>query len=184
MKDMINILTKKEKEYGLCRLISGYSWKWISSKSSSPDVILDEIPLYWNRTNQDWINSTTQMNEMGCIHTTQGYDLNYSGVIFGSDITYNEETQQIEIIKENYYDRNGKAGISTDQLHDYIINIYKTIMYRGIKGTYVYCYDKKLETFFKRYIPINELKKSNNEINNSFGSDLLVAEPKIPYGDK
>lgn len=184
MKDMINILTKKEKEYGLCRLISGYSWKWISSKSSSPDVILDEIPLYWNRTSQDWINSTTQMNEMGCIHTTQGYDLNYSGVIFGSDITYNEETKQIEIIKENYYDRNGKAGITTDQLHDYIINIYKTIMYRGIKGTYVYCYDKKLEAFFKRYIPIYELKESNNEINNNSGNDLLVAEPKIVYGDK
>ena len=124
------------------------------------------------------------MNEMGCIHTTQGYDLNYSGVIFGSDITYNEETKQIEIIKENYYDRNGKAGISTDQLHDYIINIYKTIMYRGIKGTYVYCYDKKLESFFKRYIPINGLKESNNEIYNSFENDLLVAEPKIPYGDK
>lgn len=181
MKDMINILTKKEKDYGLCRLISGYSWKWVSSKSSSPDVIIDEMPLYWNRTNQDWINSTTQMNEMGCIHTTQGYDLNYSGVIFGSDITYNEKTKQIEIIKENYYDRNGKAGINADQLHDYIINIYKTIMYRGIKGTYVYCYDKKLESFFKTYIPIYE---SEEKINNSFNNNLLVAEPKLPYGNK
>ena len=57
-------------------------------------------------------------------------------------------------------------------------------MYRGIKGTYVYCYDKKLEAFFKRYIPIYELKESNNEINNNSGNDLLVAEPKIVYGDK
>ena len=57
-------------------------------------------------------------------------------------------------------------------------------MYRGIKGTYVYCYDKKLESFFKRYIPINGLKESNNEIYNSFENDLLVAEPKIPYGDR
>ena len=191
MKDIIASLSKKEKEYGLCRLISGYSWKWISNKSSSPDVIIDDVPLYWNRTSQDWINSTNQMNEMGCIHTTQGYDLNYSGVIFGSDITYNENTKQIEIIKENYYDRNGKAGISIEQLHDYIINIYKTIMYRGIKGTYIYCYDKKLEAFFKTYIPINETKinmnlyeQSGNQINNAFENDLLVAEPKVRYGKK
>ena len=43
---------------------------------------------------QDWINSTNQMTEMGCIHTTQGYDLNYAGIIFGSDITYNETNQK------------------------------------------------------------------------------------------
>lgn len=153
MQSMVDVLQDKENKYGLCRMISGYSWKWISKKSSSPDVTIDSIDLYWNKTNQDWINSTNTMTEMGCIHTTQGYDLNYAGIIFGSDITYNEETKEIEIIKENYYDRNGKAGISTDQLFDYIINIYKTIMYRGIKGTYVYCYDKKLEKHFKQYIP-------------------------------
>lgn len=191
MKDMITELEKKEKEHGLCRTISGYSWKWVSKKTSSPDIIIDGIKLYWNKTSQDWINSTSEMNEMGCIHTTQGYDLNYSGVIFGSDITYNKDTEQIEIIKENYYDRNGKAGISKEQLHDYIINIYKTIMYRGIKGTYVYCYDKKLEEFFKTYIPIYQIKKNlnlsidaNNQINNNCENVLLVAEPRNPYGDK
>jgi uncharacterized protein len=73
---------------------------------------------------------------------------------FGSDITYNEETKRIETIKENYKDAKGKASIDESQLHDYIINIYKTIMYRGIKGTYVYCYDKKLRNYFKNYIPL------------------------------
>ena len=154
MKDMIQILEQKEKKHGLCRTISGYSWKWVSNKTSSPDVTIDGVDLYWNRQSQDWINSTNQMTEMGCIHTTQGYDLNYSGIIFGSDITYNQVTKKIEVIKENYFDRNGKAGITLDQLHDYIINIYKTIMYRGIKGTYVYCYDEKLREYFKNYIPL------------------------------
>lgn len=153
MPQMIKDLEEKEKEYGLCRTISGYSWKWISNKNDTPDVIIDGVDLYWNRTSQDWINSTKQMNEMGCIHTTQGYDLNYSGVIFGNDITYNEKTKKIEIIKENYFDRNGKVGITDEQLHDYIINIYKTIMYRGIKGTYVYCCDERLREYFKKFIP-------------------------------
>lgn len=154
MPQMIKELEIKEKEHGLCRTISGYSWKWLSAKNDIPDITIDGVDLYWNRTNQDWINSTKQMTEMGCIHTTQGYDLNYSGIIFGTDITYNEQSQKIEIIKENYFDRNGKVGISDEQLHDYIINIYKTIMYRGIKGTYVYCCDERLRNYFKNYIPL------------------------------
>lgn len=154
MPEMIKELEDKEKEHGLCRTISGYSWKWLSAKNDVPDATIDGVNLYWNRTSQDWINSAKQMTEMGCIHTTQGYDLNYSGIIFGTDITYNEETQKIEIIKENYFDRNGKVGITDEQLHDYIINIYKTIMYRGIKGTYVYCCDENLRKYFKNYIPI------------------------------
>lgn len=153
MPQMIKELEEKEKEHGLCRTISGYSWKWVSAKNDVPDVTIDGVDLYWNRTSQDWINSTKEMTEMGCIHTTQGYDLNYSGIIFGTDITYNEQTKKIEIIKENYFDRNGKVGISDEQLHDYIINIYKTIMYRGIKGTYVYCCDEKLRNYFKNFIP-------------------------------
>ena len=157
MKNMLRLLEEKEKEVGLCRTISGYSWKWISQKTSGPDVTIDGVDLYWNRQSQDWINSTTQMNEMGCIHTTQGYDLNYSAIIFGSDITYNFETKKIEVIKANYFDRNGKAGITEEQLHDYIINIYKTIMYRGIKGTYVYCYDENLRDYFKNFITVENI---------------------------
>lgn len=176
MRDMIDELIIKEKEYGLCRTISGYSWKWVSNKTSQPDVTIDGVDLYWNRTNKDWINSTKQMTEMGCIHTTQGYDLNYSGIIFGSDIRYNNQTNKIEIVKDNYYDRNGKAGINLIQLHDYIINIYKTIMYRGIKGTYVYCYDKNLENYFKRFIPQHKLSSINSNY-----EYLLVAEPKAVY---
>lgn len=176
MKDMMKELSAKEKKYGLCRTISGYSWKWISNKTSQADVTIDGIDLYWNRTNKDWINSTNKMNEMGCIHTTQGYDLNYAGIIFGSDIIYNKKTNKIEIVKDNYYDRNGKAGINLSELHDYIINIYKTIMYRGIKGTYVYCCDKNLENYFKKYIPQYQESSINSDYEN-----ILVAESKPIY---
>jgi DUF2075 family protein/DNA replication protein DnaC len=155
INDFVKTIKQKEDELKLCRTISGYSWPWVSQKDSSkPDLVVDGVDFYWNRTDEDWINSTNDVCEMGCIHTTQGYDLNYAGVIFGSDITFNPETQRIEIIKSNYHDKKGKAGVkSKDDLHGYIINIYKTIMYRGIKGTYVYCYNKELENYFKKYIP-------------------------------
>jgi len=154
LSDMIKVLGSKENSHGLARMMAGYSWKWISKSTNAPDAIIDGEEMTWNKEPHDWINSTTKMTEMGCIHTTQGYDLNYGGVIFGHEITYNEETCKIEIIKENYYDSKGKVGVhDINRLHDYIINIYKTLMYRGIKGTYVYCCDKKLESYFKSYIP-------------------------------
>ncbi|MBK2092934.1 DUF2075 domain-containing protein [Francisella philomiragia] len=124
MKDLVDCLQEKENSHGLCRLISGYSWQWVSKNKDLPDVVIDGVSLRWNKTAKDWINSTTDVTEMGCIHTTQGYDLNYAGIIFGTDITYNKITNKIEVIKHNYYDRNGKAGINEDTLHGYIINIY------------------------------------------------------------
>lgn len=149
---LLEELQRKEDKMGLCRLVSGYSWKWISKNEAKPDVVIEGIELFWNRTSEDWVHSTKDLKEMGCIHTTQGYDLNYTGISFGSDITFNSEKGEIEVVKSNYFDRNGKVGIDDSQLHDYIINIYKTIMYRGIKGTYVYCCDKELEKYFRRYM--------------------------------
>lgn len=155
INDFIKQMEGKENEHKLCRTISGYSWEWQSkSEPFKPDLVIDGIEFFWNRVDEDWINSTTSITEMGCIHTTQGYDLNYAGIIFGSDIRYNKEAGRIETIASNYYDRNGKAGLSPEDLHDYIIKIYKTIMYRGIKGTFIYCYDEDLRDYFSRYIPI------------------------------
>lgn len=152
MPDLLNALSIKEKEHGLSRLTSGYSWKWISKDTKKPDVIIDGEALTWNRTSSDWINSTTDVNEMGCIHTVQGYDLNYVGVIFGKEIDYNPKTSQIEIDKSQYFDAKGKqAVLSQEELLEYIIKIYKTLMYRGIKGTYVYVCNESLRKYFKNH---------------------------------
>ena len=61
--------------------------------------------------------------------------------------------KQIFVIKDNYKDKNGRNGVyEIEVLHQYIINIYKTLMYRGIKGTYVYVCNENLRNYFKKYI--------------------------------
>lgn len=152
--DLYNQLNVKEKELGLCRLVAGYSWPWSSKNDKDTfDIDIDGIQLQWNTTDKDWINSPTAYKEVGCIHTTQGYDINYTGVIFGHEIKYNPDKRQIEIDKTKYYDKNGKIGVDSDEeLKAYIINIYKTIMFRGIKGTYIYACDKGLRDYLKKYI--------------------------------
>jgi DUF2075 family protein len=146
-------LKKKEVEFGLCRLLSGYSWEWKSAKADVPDITIEGLDLKWNSTNEDWINSPNAFNEVGCIHTTQGYDLNYTGIIFGEEITYNSETKQIEIDASKYKDKKGKQGIEDPALlKEYILNIYKTMMLRGIRGTYVYVCDAGLRRYLGEYI--------------------------------
>jgi uncharacterized protein len=158
--DLHTELIKKENEFGLCRIIAGYSWPWLSNPKIDPkpspnitDIELDGLNFKWNSTDKDWINSPNAFNEIGCIHTTQGYDLNYTAVIFGKEINYNKEYNCIEIDPKKYFDINGKKGINdTELLKSYIINIYKTIMYRGIKGTFIYACNKDLRDYLKKHI--------------------------------
>jgi len=171
---MVKQIEFRDAESGLARLIAGYSWPWISKNDKSVfDIKIGDSQLQWNSVSDDFINSKNALKEVGCIHTTQGYDLNYAGIIFGNEITYNKERNEIVILKENYHDRNGKQSISDpQQLTDFIINIYITIMLRGIKGTYVYVCDKNLREYFAKHIE----KDQTEEI-----ISYLDHENVIPY---
>ena len=153
---MVNQIKLRNSENSLSRLIAGYSWKWISKKDPNEyDINIEGKKLKWNSVSVDWVNSENSINEVGCIHTTQGYDLNYAGVIFGNEITYDKAKKEIVIKNENYYDINGKQSITDPlELKEFIINIYKTIMLRGIKGTYIYVCDEGLRSYFSKHIPL------------------------------
>jgi uncharacterized protein len=161
-KDFHKKLQKNEKDFQLCRIVAGYSWEWKSDPRKKPptpnavDIKIDNFKFQWNNTLEDWVNNPKDpknpLKEIGCIHTVQGYDLNYTGVIFGNEIDYNSITKKIEIDSTKYYDKYGKNDTSDEELKSYIINIYKTLMYRGIKGTYVYACNKGLREYLKIHI--------------------------------
>ncbi|MDL2341848.1 MAG: DUF2075 domain-containing protein [Patescibacteria group bacterium] len=141
----------REKEAGLSRLVAGYAWKW-QTKGNNPaaqfDIEIEDTKLKWNSVNIDWVNSKNAINEVGCIHTIQGYDLNYVGVIIGPELKYDPIKKLLNVDKSKYVDFNGKRSITdpTD-LDNYIRNIYKTLLTRGIKGTYVYAVDPDLRAY-------------------------------------
>lgn len=186
--DLFEKLQKKENEHELCRMIAGYSWPWKSNPKAKPkpaanvtDIELDGLSFKWNSVVVDWINSENAFNEIGCIHTTQGYDLNYAAVIFGHEIDYNETTDEITIDASKYYDINGKKGIDNpEDLKSYVINIYKTILFRGIKGTYVYACNKGLRDYLSLHVKKIE-HKSNIRTLHALESNS--AENSVPYFD-
>ena len=98
---MVRLIKKKNTEHQLCRLVAGYGWEWVSKNDkTTPDIIIDDTKLFWNSQLTDWVNSKNAPNEVGCIHTIQGYDLNYAGVIIGPEFSYDEVSDQIVIKKE------------------------------------------------------------------------------------
>lgn len=166
LDEMVHEIKSRETEEGLSRIIAGYSWPWISKEDKTKfDIKIGDTSLRWNSVANDWINSPDSLNEVGCIHTTQGYDLNYSGIIFGNEISYDPEKKEIVVLKENYYDRNGKQSITDPSvLRSFILNIYKTILLRGIKGTYVYVCDDSLREYFAKHIPLFKQKSVGREV--------------------
>lgn len=163
VQDMVCAIKEKDTEFSLCRMIAGYAWDW-KTKGIKLETIKDEglydidIKGYhylWNTNDKDWINSDNSINEIGCIHTTQGYDLNYAGIIIGPEFAYDPVHNEMVVKKELYKDGPGKfkARTGTD-LKEYVINIYQTLLARGIRGTFIYACDPQLHSYLSRFVPL------------------------------
>jgi DUF2075 family protein/SOS-response transcriptional repressor LexA/DNA replication protein DnaC len=173
IEDMVNEIKVKDKKHKLARVVAGYAWPWHTkpgSKSSQEyDIEIDSLKLIWNSTAQDWVNSPNAVNEVGCIHTVQGYDLNFVGVIIGPEFSYDISSKKFVVDKEKYFDINGRNGINDpNELERYIVNIYKTLLTRGINGTYIYIVDENLRNYFNgiinsgaKNIVLNEVLKED-----------------------
>ncbi|GAA2753532.1 DUF2075 domain-containing protein [Amnibacterium kyonggiense] len=148
----------RDREYGLSRLVAGYAWEWKSKNDASAmDIEIDGYGLQWNRTAVDWITSAGAIDQVGSIHTVQGYDLNYAGVIIGNDLKMDPTTGRLVGVRESYFDKRGKQnnrllGIeySDDDLGRYIADIYGVLLTRGVRGTYLYVSDPGLREYLQR----------------------------------
>lgn len=160
--EMRQAIRDKDAEVGLSRLVAGYAWDWTSKRDAAAfDIQLDGERMRWNRTDKDWINSPGSLEEVGSIHTVQGYDLNYAGVIIGPDLRLDTETGSIMVDRERYRDKKGKentghlkGAYSDDDLLVFVRNIYGVLLTRGMRGTFVYvCDDGLREHLRERLIP-------------------------------
>lgn len=161
-------IIEKNKINNKSRLVAGYCWNWISDGKNKSDIYDIEIPEYdfgmsWNLGNsKTWAIDETSVNEVGCIHTCQGLEFDYVGVIIGDDLRYENNHIVTDYKKRAKTDQSLK-GINkiakedgyeeAEKIADSIIkNTYKTLMTRGMKGCYVYCTNKELEEYLKEKI--------------------------------
>lgn len=153
--DFEKMLIKKEKEKKLARMIAGYAWPWISKKDKSlKDIKIENSARMWNNRTENWVNCDTAINEVGCIHSIQGYDLNNAFVILGNDIGYDKKSGEITVNPNQYFDKNGKNTASKEELLTYIKNVYYVLMTRGFEGTYLYVCNEDLKDWLSNYIDV------------------------------
>ena len=156
--EMHALIALKNESNNRSRVVAGYCWKWPSKKDTQAwDIEMPEFD-YRRRWNLDkdgslWIVAPDSVEQVGCIHTCQGLELDYVGVIIGPDLVYGDEHVVPDATKRASSDqsvRGLKRMLENDPegaraLADSIVkNTYRTLMTRGMKGCYVYCTDPAL----------------------------------------
>lgn len=158
-------IEEKNKENNRSRIVAGYCWNWITEGKNNPFVYDIEIPEFdfrmsWNLGSSDtWAIDPESIKEAGCIHTCQGLEFDYVGVIIGDDLRFDgnhivtnatkraKTDQSLKGLKSKYSKE--EAAVVADRI---IKNTYKVLMSRGMKGCFVYCTDKSLEQYFQSTI--------------------------------
>lgn len=156
------LIFERNKVNNRARILAGYCWEWIKAGKNDTnvhDIKIDDFEMSWNLgSTSTFAIDEDSVNEVGCIHTSQGLEFDYAGVIIGDDMRYEngkiitdftkraKTDQSLKGIKKLYSENPQKALKEADEI---IKNTYRTLMTRGMKGCYIYCTDKNLADHFR-----------------------------------
>lgn len=161
-----DLIYEKNKANNKARMVAGYCWKWISKKNPlMSDIVFPQFNFSakWNLSDDGmlWIIKPESVNEIGCIHTCQGLEVDYIGVIIGSDLIVRNgkvitdaSKRAAEDSSVRGYKKLMKENVinTAEKLDNVIKNTYRTLMTRGQKGCYVYCVDAETQEYFRNYL--------------------------------
>ena len=163
VKELEQLIRDKNQEANKARLVAGYCWDWVSAKDPEKfDIVFPEekFKMKWNLTSygQNWIIDPKSVSEVGCIHTCQGLEVDYVGVIVGEDLAVKggelvtqpafraKTDKSLKGYKKALKESPIEAELKADEI---IRNTYRTLMTRGMKGCYVYFSEPETAQYFK-----------------------------------
>jgi len=148
------------------RLVAGYCWNWVSKKDPNAwDITFPEhdFRMQWNLDNDEgrYLEKPHSIDQIGCIHTVQGLEMDYVGVIIGPDLVVRDgrvisqpsERASTDRSLHGYKGARKTSPAYADARADAIIrNTYRTLMSRGLKGCFIYCTDPETQKYFRERI--------------------------------
>jgi hypothetical protein len=149
----------KVAEGNSARMMAGFCWPW--SQQVQPDgslvedVVIGSYRRPWNARPELkklkkgippaelWAFDPAGLEQVGCVYTAQGFEFDYAGVIWGSDLVYDPDKGAWVGQKEHSKDT--VVSRSKDQFMDLVKNTYRVLLTRGLKGCYLCFTDKATE---------------------------------------
>ena len=176
MQEMI--IEKNRTSHNRARILAGYCWNWKKEGVNDPsvhDIKIDDFEISWNLKNTTtYAIDEDSVQEAGCIHTSQGLEFDYVGVIIGDDMRYENgrivtdftkrarTDQSLRGIKKLYKEDPDRAEKEADEI---IKNTYRTLMTRGMKGCYVYCTNQRLSAYLKKCLGMQKARMKDDKGN-------------------
>ncbi len=162
--ELRRLIAERNYEINKARIVAGYCWDWKGKKDPSiHDVVIPEheFAMRWNLASDSslWAVAPNSVNEVGCIHTCQGLELDYVGVIIGEDFVIRDGVVVTDATRRSSQDRSihGYKKMLKEkperarELADRVIkNTYRTLMTRGQKGCYIYCVDEQTNDYIRQ----------------------------------
>ena len=168
-QEMYDRLVEQDNVPGqTARIMAGFCWKWSDTLDENGDLIKDveigDFKMPWETHRNftktpkgyvkwyEWAYKPEGIKQVGCIYTAQGFEFDYAGVIIGPDLIYNTESHKIETVKSATRDPMLRTAPNeaTMTYDDYVRNIYRVLMSRGMKGCFLYICDENLRNYMKQ----------------------------------
>jgi len=170
-RQLRSAIVEKNRINNKARIVAGYCWDWSSKKDpSASDIVIPEYKFeaQWNLTDDGglWMIAENSVDQIGCIHTCQGLELDYIGVIIGDDFVVRNGVIVTDAGRRSKNDRSirgykkmlkndpEKARALTEEI---IKNTYRTLMTRGQKGCYLFCTDPETREYFASLVQHGEV---------------------------
>ncbi|MEK6973828.1 MAG: DNA/RNA helicase domain-containing protein [Nanoarchaeota archaeon] len=156
LKKMIDDKNKEKKNSA--RIVAGFCWPWSQPKEDGTlvkDVKIGDFEMPWENKNDfwKWATDDSGMEQVGTVYTSQGFEFDYIGIIFGNDLIFDKKIDTWIAKPENSYDQMVKTN--NTNFIEHLKNIYRVLLTRAHKGCYVYFMDKDTEEYFKSRIRRN-----------------------------
>ncbi|ERK30022.1 MULTISPECIES: DUF2075 domain-containing protein [Clostridium] len=186
--ELKEIIEEKNKTNNKSRLLAGYCWEWVTKGNNNKglyDIVIPEwdFKMKWNLNSQEpWAIGKDSVNEVGCIHTCQGLEFDYVGVIIGNDMRYEngkiitdfaaraKTDKSLSGIKKLYKENRNEALERSEEI---IKNTYKVLMTRGMKGCYIFCEDKELQKYLSYRLEVMKNNITFKEIDEGYVMSLI-----------
>lgn len=186
-------IVEKNEFTNKARILAGYCWNWPKEgrrNTNFHDIKIGDFEISWNLDNGlAFAIDPNSVNEAGCIHTTQGLEFDYVGVIIGDDMRFENGHVITDYTKRATTDKslNGikkLAKANPDEAYaradEIIKNTYRTLITRGMKGCFIYCTDKALSEYIRKRLP-KKSKKVYPMVDTYYNAK--VAEEQAIYGN-